>query len=108
MTREDATNALMIEINNMAKLIKKNLLEKNVMLKQNEFDSLCSFAYNCGVDALINQSTLYKRICEGIRDSSLEKKFEAWSHVGKIELEGLLRRRKAEYKMFMFDIYENN
>ena len=78
------------------------------MLNQNEFDSLCSFAYNCGVNALINQSTLYKRICDGVRDSSLEENFEAWSHAGKVVLQGLLRRRKAEYKIFMFGVYENN
>lgn len=108
VTKEEATSALMTEINSMAKLIKKDLIERGVTLNQNEFDSLCSFAYNCGVNALINQSTLYKRICDGVRDSSLEENFEAWSHAGKRVLQGLLRRRKAEYKIFMFGVYENN
>ena len=106
-TKEQATTWLKEEIESMAKQIKADLDSKNIKLKQNEFDSLCSFAYNCGVSGLLD-STLYKRICVGVRDSSLKDNFTDWSNAGGKRLQGLYNRRVEEYNMFMYGDYKRD
>lgn len=98
-TKQEATKWLKEEVEEMAKNINKDLKNKNVNLKQHEFDSLCSFAYNCGTGALFG-STLYRRICEGVRDSSLKENFTVWNKANGKTLQGLLNRRIEEYDMF--------
>ena len=107
VTEAQATQALMEEINSMAISIKKSLDSKNITLKQNEFDAICSFAYNCGVGALLG-STLYKKICAGVRDSSLKDNFTAWSRAGNQTLQGLFNRRVAEFNIFISGNYIRN
>lgn len=107
VTEEEATQALMEEINSMAKQIKNDLNSKGVILSQQQFDSLCSFSYNCGISGLFS-STLYKRICEGVRDSSLKENFEAWCHGNGQVIQGLLNRRREEYDIFMHGDYRRN
>ena len=108
VTEEQATSMLKDWINNKyAPTIKADLDNKGVNLKQNEFDALVSFAYNCGTGGLLG-STLYKRICEGIRDSSLISNFQAWSNGGGRRIEGLYRRRTKEAAMFLSGDYTGN
>ncbi|WP_163239097.1 SH3 domain-containing protein [Clostridium sporogenes] len=107
VTKAQATQALKEEINVMANQIKNNLNSKNVKLNQHQFDALCSFAYNLGTGALFG-STLYKRICSGVRDSSLKENFTAWCYAGGKVLQGLLNRRKEEYDMFMKGDYRRD
>lgn len=82
-----------------ARPIKADLDSKGINLSQNQFDALCSFAYNLGVSCLFN-STLYKRICEGIRDGGLKGNFTAYKYAGGRVYQGLLNRRIEEYNMF--------
>jgi lysozyme len=72
--------------------IKTSLDSKGVVLTQNQFDALCSFAHNCGVGGLLG-STLYARTLNGVRDSSLKNNFTAWSKAGGKTLQGFLNRR---------------
>ncbi|WP_349403803.1 lysozyme, partial [Clostridium perfringens] len=81
VTKEEATRALREELNSVAKEVKRDLDRKGVRLNQQQFDALCSFAYNTGTYALLHQSNLYERICKGVRDSSLKANFEAFCHV---------------------------
>lgn len=106
-TKEQATQWLKEEVEAMAKQIKKDLDNKKITLKQNEFDALCSFAYNCGTSALLG-STLYRRICQGVRDSSLKDNFTAWSNANGQRLQGLYNRRIEEYDMFAYSDYKRN
>lgn len=100
-TKEEATMWLMEEIEEKAKYVKKDLDSKGVVLNQNEMDALVSFAYNCGTGGLLN-STLYKNICKGIRDSkTITENFQAWSNANGKRLEGLFRRRTREAEMFL-------
>ena len=74
---------------------------------QNQFDSLVSFAFNCGLDIDADA------IAEGLGDSTLLKKvnsgdFEAaanefpkWCKANGKELSGLKRRREAEKRLFL-------
>jgi lysozyme len=107
ITEAQATQFLKEEINAMAKQIKTSLDKKGVVLTQNQFDALCSFAYNCGVGGLLG-STLYTRILNGVRDSSLKDNFTAWSKAGGKTLQGLLNRRIEEYEMFVNADYTRN
>lgn len=106
-TEAQARQWLMDEINGMARQIKANLDSKGVTLNQNQFDSLCSFAYNCGTDGLLNQSNLYTRVCQGVRDESLRQNFLAFTGPASVRA-GLTARRNAECDMFLYGTYKNN
>ncbi len=105
----EATKLLKEWINKKyAPVIKKDLDSKNVNLKQHEFDSLVSFAYNCGTAGLLG-STLYKNVCAGIRDTNtITSNFQAWSNGGGKRIEGLYRRRTKEAAMFLDGDYTGN
>ncbi len=106
-TVEQATQWLKEEVEKYAKKIKQDLDSKKVTLNQNQLDSLSSFSYNCGVLGLLG-STLYKRICSGVRDSSLKDNFIAWSTASGKRLQGLYNRRVEEYNMFMYGDYRRD
>lgn len=108
ITEKQASDLLKKVINQKyAKLVKNDLDKKGVKLKQNEFDALVSFAYNCGTTGLLG-STLYKRVCAGVRDTSLIANFQAWSNGGGKRIEGLYRRRTSEANMFLYSDYKGN
>ena len=107
ITEAQAVSFLKEEINAMAKKIKTNLDSNGVALTQYQFDALCSFAYNCGTGALFG-STLYRRVLNGVRDSSLKNNFTAWSKAGGKTMQGLLNRRIEEYNMFANADYIRN
>lgn len=107
-TEEQATTWLKEEVNKMAAIIKADLDSKGVSLKQNEFDSLCSFSYNCGVYALLKESNLYMRICSGVRDESLRVNFLSFTKAGSVRLQGLVNRRNEECDMFLYGDYIRN
>lgn len=110
VSEDQATSMLKDWINNKyAPAIKSDLDSKNISLKQNEFDALVSFAYNCGTEALLSQSSLYKNIIAGIRDSdTITANFQAWSNGGGRRIEGLYRRRTKEASMFLNSDYTGN
>lgn len=68
-------------------------------LKQCEFDSLCSFAYNLGVGAL-QGSTLLRKLNNGDRIGA-SNEFLRWNKAGGKVVDGLTRRRMAERSMFL-------
>lgn len=69
-----------------------------VDLRQGQFDALVSFAFNCGLSAL-GKSTLLKRINEGKFDAA-PAEFMKWTKAGGNELPGLVRRRRAEARLW--------
>lgn len=103
-TKEEATQWLKEDIEVVAKAIK----DKNISLKQHEFDALVSFAYNCGTGALFG-STLWKNVKAGVRTESLIKSyFQAWCYGGGKKLPGLYNRRTKEGNMFLYADYTGN
>ncbi len=109
ITEEKATELLKDLISRKyTPVVKKDLDSKNIHLKQYEFDSLVSFAYNCGTSGLLG-STLYKNVCNGIRDkNTITANFVTWSNGGGKRIEGLYRRRTKEAAMFLNADYTNN
>lgn len=75
--------------------------QTKVQLSQSQFDALCSFAFNLGINALLF-STLWKSLQSGV--AVLEKNFTDWckQHVnGELEVvPGILARRKKEWELF--------
>lgn len=68
-------------------------------VNQRQFDSLVSFAYNCGSGAL-KGSTLLKRVNSNPQDLSIVDAFLMWTKADGKTLNGLVRRRKAEAKLY--------
>lgn len=85
-----------------------NKLTKGVTLKQQQFDSLVSFAYNVGSDLNNNgiaeglgESTLLKLVKLNPKDPGIVCEFLKWNVAGGKVLDGLTRRRKAEAYLYM-------
>lgn len=75
----------------------KSVTELNQKWTQNEFDALVSFCYNCGTENL-------KRLVAGRDKLQIADAFLLYNKAGGKVLSGLVRRRKAERKLFL----ENN
>jgi lysozyme len=69
-----------------------------VVLTQSQFDALVSFTYNVG-EAQFSRSTLLKRVNAG-RFDEVPAEFMKWIKGGGRELPGLVRRRRAEVKLW--------
>lgn len=69
-----------------------------IRLEQNQFDALVSFIYNVGVSSFLN-STLIKRLRIGDLVGAAYQ-FPRWNKGGGKVLNGLVRRREAEKKLF--------
>ena len=69
-----------------------------VGLTQGQFDALVDFAYNAGVGALAKSTLLKKVNAEKFDEGPAE--FMKWTKGGGKELPGLVRRRRAEVKLW--------
>lgn len=70
-------------------------------LNQEQFDSLCSFAYNVGLGAYMG-STLRKVVSANPKDiDRIRTEFLKWVYAGNKRLPGLVERRKAEADLFI-------
>jgi lysozyme len=70
-----------------------------VVINDNQFAALVSFAYNLGTGAL-STSTLLRKLNLGDVAGAADE-FLKWTHAGGIELRGLVRRRQAERTLFL-------
>jgi lysozyme len=70
-----------------------------VPLSQNQFDSLVSFVYNVGSNALANSTLL--ALLNRKNYLGAAEQFLRWTKAGNVTLTGLVQRRKAEYELFM-------
>ena len=71
----------------------------NVILKQQQFDALISFAYNVGVGNF-KKSTLLKKVKVNPADITIRDEFMKWNRAGGIVLNGLTKRRAAEADLY--------
>ena len=68
-------------------------------ITQNQFNALCSFAYNVGI-ANYSSSTLLKKVNLNPNDVSIANEFAKWNkQVGKV-LAGLTKRRAKESALY--------
>lgn len=68
-------------------------------MTQGQFDSLTSFAYNCGCGNL-RSSTLLREFNAG-NDDEAARQFLRWTKSAGKELPGLVKRRQAEMELFL-------
>ena len=68
-------------------------------LNQNQYDALVSFVYNVGARNF-RSSTLLKRLKDNPNDPDIAKQFGRWVYGGGKVLQGLIRRRKDEAKLY--------
>ena len=108
-TPEQAELYLAWEVENKTKSIKAFV--SNVVLNQNQFDALVSFAYNIGVGAF-EGSTLLKKLKKNPNDPTIEDEFLRWNKLRKngklVPSNGLTNRRKKEAALYFKPIATNN
>ena len=93
ITLQEATALLEWEIDNKATVINSLLLK--VIVNQNQFDSLVSFAYNVGLGAFSN-STLLKKLIRNPNNKEIAFEFSRWNKDNGKTVQGLTNRRKKE------------
>ncbi len=69
-----------------------------VPLEQNQFDALCSWVYNLGPTNLKNSTML--RVLNEDKYTDVPQEIKRWNKAGGEVLDGLIKRREAEAKMF--------
>jgi GH24 family phage-related lysozyme (muramidase) len=95
ITKDEAGEILKRDMGQYEEGVRKYV---KVDLTQGQFDALTDFAYNAGVGAL-QKSTLLKKVNAGKFDE-VPAEFMKWTKGGGRELPGLVRRRRAEVKLW--------
>lgn len=70
-----------------------------VIITQGQFNALVSFAYNLGLRSL-STSTLLRKLNAGDKQGAADE-FGKWVNAGGVRLNGLVKRREAERKLFL-------
>lgn len=73
-----------------------------VVVNDNQFAALVSFAYNLGTGSLAS-STLLKKLNSGDMEGAADQ-FLKWDHAGGVIVLGLTRRRQAERALFLHPV----
>jgi lysozyme len=95
ITRDEAEEVLKRDMGQYEDGVRKLV---TVGITQGQFDALVDFAYNAGVGALA-KSTLLKKV-NAEKFDEVPAEFMKWTKGGGKELPGLVRRRRAEVKLW--------
>jgi len=90
---EDYFNAI---VDDFAKKVDA-LIKSNVT--DNNFSALVSFAYNVGMGNF-QRSTLLRKVNANPKDKTILAEFKKWTRANDKVLNGLVRRREAEAKLY--------
>ena len=90
---EDYFNAI---VDDFAKKVDA-LIKSNV--SENNFSALVSFAYNVGMGNF-QRSTLLRKVNANPKDPTIAAEFNKWVRANDRVLQGLVKRRKAEAKLY--------
>lgn len=96
ITEEQATEMLMDTIKSVEKQVKKVL---TVKLKPHQMAALVSFTYNVGIGNFSN-STLLAWVNSNPEFPRIPEQFRRWNKGGGKVLQGLVRRREEEIKLW--------
>lgn len=108
ITIEEAYQAFQEDIKTFVNGVDNLCKNANVKLNIYEREALISFAFNCGLGSL-QKSTLWQLIKAGNRNAiKITNAFLMWTKSGGIEQPGLIKRRKAEAKLFLTGRYTLN
>ena len=78
----------------------KALNDCGINFRQEQFDALCSWIFNLGVNNFLH-STMLIRMNTGAEDIEVTDQLVRWHKAGGLPLKGLKRRRVAEANMFL-------
>lgn len=90
---EDYFNAI---VDDFAKKVDA-LIKSNV--SENNFSALVSFAYNVGMGNF-QRSTLLRKVNANPKDTTIVAEFSKWVRANDRVMQGLVKRRKAEAKLY--------
>lgn len=96
MSLPEASEWLLVRCNQLANQL-SNLV--HVPLTQNQADALISLCYNIGITAFAGSTLLKQLNLKNFVYAGNE--ILKWDHAGGLIIEGLRRRRDAEYTLFM-------
>ena len=96
ITQGEADNLLLTTLETFEKAVDSFSRDD---IKQNQFDALVSFAYNCGVNNL-KSSTLLKKVNKNPNDPTINNEFHKWVRANNKIIQGLVNRRKAEAELY--------
>ena len=100
-TQEEAENMLAEDLEEFEDYV-KNYVESE--LQQNEFDALVARTYNLG-PANQKESTMHKELNSG-NFEEVPRQMKRWNRAGGEVLDGLIRRREAESRLFKGEAWE--
>jgi lysozyme len=100
ITKKRAKQLFTAIVDNFSKNVTKRL---KVILNENQFSALVSFAYNVGIGNF-TRSTLLKLVNENPNDSEIRNQFMRWNKVGGKPSNGLTNRRKEEADLYYKNI----
>ena len=96
ITQARATDLLLLDVNQVLKMLRAEI---RVPVRQCQLDALVSLGFNIGTDAL-RKSTLLRLVNQNPDDPAIATQFECWVYVKGLVSAGLVRRRKAEAKLY--------
>lgn len=103
ITAGQAEEFLMSEVHEISVALNRAIAVNRIVLNQNQYDALVSFAYNVGVGGLLG-STLFKKVKVNPKDPTIKDEFEKWVYGTvnrkKIKLAGLVKRRGLESELY--------
>lgn len=99
VTPEEAEGLLRKELSHVEEILNTKV---KVPLNQNQFDALCSFVYNVGIDAFM--CSHLRADLNGGHYLEAADQFLRWHYIHGVENAGLLTRREKERKLFLEDV----
>ena len=100
-TQEEAESMLAEDLVEFEDYVKKYVESE---LQQNEFDALVAWTYNLG-PANLKESTMLKELNSG-NFEEVPRQMKRWNRAGGEVLDGLIRRREAESRLFKGEAWE--
>ena len=96
ITQQEADDWLIVDCNRVLQMLRDTL---RVPIRQNQLDALVSLGFNIGTEAL-RKSTLMSLVNRNPDDLNIPEQFDRWVYAGGKVVNGLVRRRKAEGKLY--------
>lgn len=104
ITKARADELLLFEVQAKGYVLNQSLDKYKIVVNQNQYDALSSFAYNVGIGGLIG-STLFRKLRANPNDPTIRNEFLKWDKAHKkdgtlITLSGLTKRRGEEAELY--------
>lgn len=96
ITQQRADELFDLIVEDFAKKVKQ-LVKQD--LTDNNFSAIVSFTFNVGIGNL-QKSTLLKKVNANPKDKTIPAEFRKWVRANDKVLQGLVRRREAEAKLY--------